>query len=105
MTLRKYWELITFLSTCSRTSFEAFKLTKSFLQVIREISYNLLYTELPLTHAEIVSLKKQKQAIKILSNKSCSIDKAQHLFSFELSKLILGPIVRIFNGGKIRSSS
>lgn len=96
MSLNQNWELIKFLSRCNVISYKSIKISRHLGKALKEICWNLLYSDLPLNRKELLSLKTHKKEIKQIS------EIAPSRVGFKTLKAILRPTVRLFHGHKVR---
>ena len=98
MSARKHLELLNFLCCCNKASCSHIKFSKSLVKAFREIAYNYLYTNLPLTNEEVRALQKFKSVLRKLANRELSIKSASKLLTFKVIRALLKPAVRLLNG-------
>lgn len=102
MSVKRNAEVLKFLSSCPKSNVALIKITPDLLNAFQEVAHNLLYSDLPITNAEVKQLKKHKNQVRHLANKKLSLKKGQKLLSSPtFIKTILKPAIRILYGAEV----
>jgi len=101
MVSKRLYNLVVSLSHCSKDIIDCLTVSTFLYKKLKEISFNLLYTELPLTPSEKRKLKKYKADIRSLSRGKLSKKRLRNLLKTKFLEVITQPIIRMKNGREI----
>jgi len=101
MVSKRLFHIVKSLSGCSKDVLECLNVTNFVYKALKEIAYNILYTELPLTPVEKQKLRTYKGQIRSLAKGKLSKTQLTKLLKTEFVEVITQPIIRMKNGNEI----
>ena len=105
MPFKEHIEILQFIANCSSKSAALIELSPCLLKAIREIAYNLLYNDLPLTTREKSTLRRHKEIIRQLVSKKVPSKKARSLLKPIILRALVKPALRILYGSEVCTDS
>jgi hypothetical protein len=105
MSIKDHIEILQFIANCSSKSATLIELSPSLLKAIREIAYNLLYNDLPLTTREKSTLRRHKEVIRQLVSKKVPAKKVRSLLNPIILRALVKPALRIIYGPEVCTDS